>query len=171
VEVKLCDENGDDVEDGDLGEIYVRGANLFSGYWPDGVDGPADSGWWATGDVGFFDNNSDLRLVDRRNDLIIVSGFNVYPREVEEILIRLPEVREVAVMGEKDPATGQTVKAMIVVRAGSELDAETVIAAARSKLARFKCPTVVEFVDALPHSGTGKVSKGRLRERIIGVRE
>lgn len=171
VEIKLCDEGGDEVEDGDLGEIYIRGANLFSGYWPDGADGADESGWWATGDVGYFDQNSELRLVDRRNDLIIVSGFNVYPREVEEVLGKLPEVREVAVVGESHPTTGQTVKALIVVRPGMELEPDAVIAAARTKLARFKCPTIVDFVDELPHSGTGKVSKGRLREPIPGVRE
>ena len=171
VSIKLCDEQGHEVEDGDLGEIWVRGDNLFLGYWPDAADGPDDEGWWATGDVGFLDNDEQLRLVDRRNDLVIVSGFNVYPREVEEVLAKVPGVREVAVMGEPHEATGEAVKALIVARADAHLDAEAVIAACRERLARFKCPTIVEFVTALPHSGTGKVSKGALRERIEGVRE
>lgn len=171
VSIKLCDEHGDEVEDGDLGEIWVRGDNLFLGYWPDAADGPDEEGWWATGDVGFLDTDEQLRLVDRRNDLVIVSGFNVYPREVEEVLVKVPGVREVAVMGEPHEATGETVKALIVARADANLDAEAVIDACRVRLARFKCPTIVEFVTALPHSGTGKVSKGALRERIEGVRE
>lgn len=171
VQIRLCDELGHEVEDGDLGEIWVKGENLFVGYWPDGADGPDEEGWWPTGDLGFLDPDGQLRLVDRRNDLIIVSGFNVYPREVEEVLVKVPGIREVAVMGEPHESTGETVKALVVVRPDADLDADAVRSAAREKLARFKCPTIVEFVPALPHSGTGKVSKGALRERIEGVRE
>lgn len=170
VELKLCDENGDVVDEGDPGEVVVRGANLFSGYWPDGHDGPDDEGWWATSDVAIIDADGDLRLVDRRNDLIIVSGFNVYPREVEEALQRIDGVVEAAVVGVPHETTGETVKA-IVITAQDGPDADGIIAECRRRLARFKCPTVVEFVTELPHSGTGKISKGALRERIEGVRE
>ncbi|MDQ1247354.1 MAG: long-chain acyl-CoA synthetase [Actinomycetota bacterium] len=171
VEVKLCDEEGHEVDEGDPGEVVVRGPNLFSGYWPDGHGGPDDEGWWATADVAIFDHEGDLQLVDRRNDLIIVSGFNVYPREVEEALFRIPGVREAAVMGVASETTGEAVKAILIVEDDVELDAEAVIAACRTRLARFKCPTLVEFVTELPHSGTGKISKGVLRERIAGLRE
>ena len=92
IDLELRDEHGEVVDDGDPGEVVVRGANLFSGYWPDGADGPGPEGWWATSDVGILDGEGDLRLVDRRNDLIIVSGFNVYPREVEEALNAIPGV-------------------------------------------------------------------------------
>ena len=91
VELKLVDEGGGEVDEGDPGEVVIRG-RTSSGYWPDGDDGPDDQGWWATSDVGILDQLGELRLVDRRNDLIIVSGFNVYPREVEEIIARLPGV-------------------------------------------------------------------------------
>ena len=170
VEVQVRDADGEPVDDGDPGEIVIRGANLFSGYWPDGHDGPGPDGWWPTSDVGIIDEDGDLHLVDRRSDLIIVSGFNVYPREVENVLQQLPGIAEVAVVGVADDSTGETVKAFVVA-ADDELDAAAVIEFARTRLARFKCPTVVEFVDTLPHSGTGKVAKGSLRERIEGVRE
>ena len=170
VELQLRDADGEQVTDGDPGEVVIRGANLFSGYWPDGHDGPDADGWWATSDVGIIDADGDLHLVDRRSDLIIVSGFNVYPREVESVLEEMPGVTEVAVVGVPDESTGETVKAFVVA-AHDEVDAAAVIDFAGTKLARFKCPTIVEFVEALPHSATGKVAKSTLRERIEGVRE
>ena len=165
VELRLVDADGTEVEDDDPGEIVVRGANLFSGYWPDGAGGPDDTGWWATGDVAYADEEGDLHLVDRRRDVILVSGFNVYPREVETVLAEHPKVAEVAVIGIPHPYTGESVKAL-VVPAGNDRPAvaELTDFAARS-LARFKCPTTVEFVAELPHGATGKVSKGRLRAR------
>lgn len=163
VEIELRDPDGV-VREGDPGEIFVRGANVFSGYWPEGSGGPDDDGWFATGDVAYADEQGDLRLVDRRRDLIIVSGFNVYPREVEDALLDLEGVIEVAVMGVTHPYTGEAVKAFVVVEPGSEITSEDVLAFARTRLARFKCPTIVELVGDLPHSITGKVSKGRLRE-------
>jgi long-chain acyl-CoA synthetase len=164
VELKLVDEAGDEVEDDDAGEVVVRGANVFSGYWPAGEGGPDAGGWFATGDVAYADDDGDLFLVDRRKELILVSGFNVYPREVEDVLLRHPDVEEAAVIGIPHPYTGEAVKALVVVRSGAQLSADDVIAHAAASLARFKCPTSVEFVDELPHSATGKVSKGRLRE-------
>jgi long-chain acyl-CoA synthetase len=164
VELRLVDESGGEVEEGDPGEIVVRGANLFSGYWPDGADGPDGDGWFATGDIAVTDESGDLHLVDRRRELILVSGFNVYPREVEDVIAAHREVEEVAVIGIPHPYTGESVKALVVRKPGSTLTAEAVIAHASASLARFKCPTVVEFVDELPHTATGKVSKGRLRE-------
>jgi long-chain acyl-CoA synthetase len=164
VELRLLDERGRPVEEGDPGEIVVRGANLFSGYWPDGADGPDKDGWYATGDIAVQDDDGDLRLVDRRRELVLVSGFNVYPREVEEVIATHPDVVEVAVIGIPHPYTGESVKALVVLREGARLSADEVVAHCAVSLARFKCPTAVEFVPELPHSATGKVSKGRLRE-------
>ena len=169
VELRLLDQSGRPVEDGDPGEIVVRGANLFSGYWPDGSEGPDADGWFATGDVALVDGDGDLRLVDRRRELILVSGFNVYPREVEERLIAHPDIDEVAVLGIAHPLTGESVKAVVVLHPGARLTADEVIAHCAVFLARFKCPTVVEFVAELPHSATGKVSKARLREAAAGA--
>jgi len=164
VELRLLDEGGKPVEEGDPGEICVRGANLFSGYWPDGADGPDADGWFATGDVAVLDGDGDLHLVDRRRELILVSGFNVYPREVEDVIDRLDGVEEVAVIGLPHPYTGESAKALVVLTPGAHLTADDVVAHCAKSLARFKCPTSVEFVAELPHSATGKVSKGRLRE-------
>ncbi len=164
VELRLLDDEGAEVDEGDPGEIVVRGANLFSGYWPDGAGGPDADGWFRTGDVAVADDDGDLFLVDRVRELILVSGFNVYPREVEDAIAGHPDVAEVAVIGIPHPYTGETVKAYVVPQAGATPTAEDVIEYAARRLARFKCPTAVEIVTELPHSAIGKVAKGRLRE-------
>jgi long-chain acyl-CoA synthetase len=166
VELRLLDEAGSAVEEGDPGEVVVRGANVFLGYWPDGADGPDADGWFATGDVAYADEDGDLHLVDRRQDLVLVSGFNVYPREVEDVLVRHPEVAEAAVLGIPHPYTGEAVKALVVRVPGSRLSAEELLAHAARSLARFKCPTAVEFVPDLPRGATGKVRKGWLRDAL-----
>ena len=113
IEIRLVDDAGREPSDEDGGEIHIRGDNLFSGYWPDGADGPGEEGWWATGDVGYLDPSGDLYLVDRVKELVIVSGFNVYPSEVEDVIAELPEVAEAAVIGVDDPETGEAVVAYV----------------------------------------------------------
>ena len=164
IELRLADADGKPVEDGDPGEIWCRGDNVFLGYWPDAAGGPDADGWWATGDVAYSGDEGDLHLVDRRRELILVSGFNVYPREVEDVLLAQPDIAEAAVIGIPHPYTGESVKALVVLADGARLVAEDVIALCARSLARFKCPTTVTFVSELPHSATGKVSKGQLRE-------
>jgi long-chain acyl-CoA synthetase len=150
--------------DGGPGEIVVRGPNLFSGYWPDGADGPDDEGWWATGDVAYADDEGDLHLVDRRVELILVSGFNVYPAEVEAVLATHPGVLEAAVLGRPDPERGdETVLAYVVAAPGAEPSQQELLDWAGRSLARFKLPAAIEFVPELPHTATGKVIKSRLR--------
>lgn len=167
IEVRLVDAGGQPVSGEDPGEIWLRGDNLFSGYWPDGADGPDPDGWWATGDVGFLDADGDLTLVDRLRDLVIVSGFNVYPTEVEEVLREVPGVAEAAVVGTPDEETGEAVVAYLV--AAADQDPEALVARVReqaaARLARFKLPARVEVVPELPQTATGKVQKGRLRSR------
>jgi len=166
IELRLVDSGGEPPESGDPGEIEVRGANLFSGYWPDGSDGPDAEGWWATGDVGFLDATGDLFLVDRLKELVIVSGFNVFPVEVEEVVAAVEEVTDVAVIGVPDEDTGEAVVAY--VRApGADPDAvaDAVRRRCEEQLARFKQPRRIEVVDELPLTVTGKVQKGRLRGR------
>jgi long-chain acyl-CoA synthetase len=148
----------------DPGEIVVRGDNLFSGYWPDGRDGPDPAGWWATGDIAYADADGDLFLVDRLGELILVNGFNVYPHEVELVIEAHPGIAESAVIGIPHPYTGQTVKAYAVRAPGEPVSAEELLEHCERNLARFKCPTAVEFVDALPHSAIGKVRKTMLRQ-------
>jgi long-chain acyl-CoA synthetase len=177
IELRLVDEAGDVVEGEDPGEIWVRGDNLFSGYWPDGSDGPDEEGWWATGDVGFLDPSGDLFLVDRIKELVIVSGFNVYPSEVEDVIREVAGVREAAVIGVADEQTGEAVVAYVVPAA--DVDAAMLAEAVRdhvaTRLARFKQPTRLEVVDELPLTATGKVQKGRLRgierRRALGILE
>ncbi len=163
VELRIADERGEDVEGDDPGEILIRGRNLFSGYWPDGVDGPGLDGWYRTGDVGFLDADGDLFLVDRLRELIIVSGFNVFPSEVEEVLVGAAGVREAAAIAVPSEETGEAVKAFVVPETGAAVDPAEVLEYAGTRLARFKCPVEIEVVDHLPHSVTGKVAKGRLR--------
>ena len=137
----------------------MRGDNLFSGYWPEGADGPDAEGWLATGDLAYRDDDGDLHLVDRRSDLILVSGFNVYPAEVERVLDAHPGIAEAAVVGVPHPYTGQTVRAYLVRAPEGAVTAEDVLRHCERNLARFKCPTSVEFVTELPHSAIGKVRK------------
>jgi long-chain acyl-CoA synthetase len=146
------------------GEIWVRGPNLFSGYWPDGADGPGDDGWLGTGDLAYRDADGDLHLVDRRSDLVLVSGFNVYPAEVERVLDAHPAVQETAVIGVPDARTGAAVRAVVVVRPGHAVTADELREHAAASLARYKVPRSVHFLPSLPHSLTGKVSRARLRE-------
>ncbi|TFV82949.1 AMP-binding protein [Blastococcus sp. CT_GayMR16] len=146
------------------GEIWVRGPNLFAGYWPDGADGPGADGWLGTGDLAYRDADGDLHLVDRRSDLILVSGFNVYPAEVERVLDGHPAVAESAVIGVPDPRTGSAVRAVVVLTPGEDLTFEALQEFAAESLARYKVPTSVHFLPSLPHSLTGKVSRARLRE-------
>jgi long-chain acyl-CoA synthetase len=169
IEIRLVDESGRLPLGDDPGEIQIRGANLFSGYWPDGADGPDGEGWWSTGDVGFLDKTGDLFLVDRLKELVIVSGFNVYPSEVEDVIDELDAVREVAVVGVPDERTGEAVVAYVRLAdpaADPDEVRRAVVEECALRLARFKQPTRVEVVDALPRTVTGKVAKGRLRATL-----
>ena len=166
LELRVLDGSGRDAQPGDPGEIWIRGDNLFSGYWPDGVEAPDADGWYATGDVGVLDRDGDLSLVDRLRELVIVSGFNVYPSEVEDVIVELDEIAEAAVIGIPDTESGEAVQAFVVARdadaTASEL-VDLVRSHCESRLARFKWPKHVTVTTDLPHSANGKVAKGRLR--------
>ncbi|WP_214405873.1 AMP-binding protein [Pseudonocardia lacus] len=159
------DEYASDPSD-DTGLVSLRGPNLFSGYWPDGAGGPDEEGWFRTADVGFLDADGDLHLVDRSSDVVIVSGFNVYPREVEQVLLELEGVAEAAVVGTPDERRGERVRAVLVRAPGVELTDEEVRAHCTERLARFKVPSTIEFVDALPRTPTGKVARRTLAEQL-----
>jgi long-chain acyl-CoA synthetase len=164
VSLRLVDDDGAEIDptDGDPGEVWIKGENLFSGYWPDGSGGPDADGWFATGDVAFVDEEGDLHIVDRRKDVIIVSGFNVYPREVEMALLQHPGVRDAAVVGVADDRTGEGVKAYVV--ADPHVTRDELLQHSAERLARFKQPTVIELVDALPHSLSGEVARARIED-------
>jgi len=166
IEVRLVDEGGDDVLKGDSGELWVRGPNVFAGYWEEPEVSAAvltADGWLRTGDIAVVDEGGYLFIVDRAKDLIIVSGFNVYPAEVEEVLEDFPGVLDVAVVGVPHPHTGEAVKAYLVVADGVEADEEQLIAFCQARLARYKCPSKVLFVDELPRGTSGKLLRRSLR--------
>jgi long-chain acyl-CoA synthetase len=167
VDVRIVDDEGRDVEEGDPGEIVVRGPNIFAGYWrQDAATKEAfRSGWFHTGDVAYRDDDGYLHIVNRKKDLVIVSGFNVYPLEVESVLYRHPKVAECAIVGVPHPYTGEAVKAVVVLKPGTSATEEEIDSFCRQYLARFKCPSVIEFVDELPHTLAGKVLRRALREQ------
>ncbi|MCW2811765.1 MAG: putative fatty-acid--CoA ligase [Friedmanniella sp.] len=153
---------GDGSEETEPAEIFVRGDNLFSGYWPDGAGGPGPDGWFGTGDIGFLDGG-DLHLVDRARELVVVNGFNVYPAEVEEALRELPGVQAAAVVGRPDPRTGEQVVAFVVA---DGLSVEDITAHCALRLAKFKRPGLVRLLPELPRGATGKIRKGALRRSL-----
>jgi long-chain acyl-CoA synthetase len=171
VEVELRDGDGDLVDEGDPGRVFIRGANLFSGYWPDGADGPDEAGWFATGDIACADDLGQLRLVGRSAELVIVNGFNVYPAEVESVLAAADGVAEVAVVGVPDPVTGEAVRAFVVPAAGAVLKPEELLAWAARSLARFKLPSAIEVVETLPRTVTGKIMKWQLERGPVDASE
>jgi long-chain acyl-CoA synthetase len=166
VEVRLVDEEGEDALLGDPGEVWVRGPNVFAGYWEDAAATAralTSDGWLRTGDVAVADDDGYLFLVDRVKDLVIVSGFNVYPAEVEEALLDHPGIEAVAVIGVPHPHSGETVKAFVVQAAGHHLEEDEVIEFCAGRLARYKCPTKVMFVPELPIGVGGKLLRRELQ--------
>jgi len=159
VHVRLVNEDGD-IPAGDVGEIWVRGDNVFVGYYQDADATDAvltDDGWLRTGDMATVDDDGYLWLVDRQKDLVIVSGFNVYPAEVEDVLERHPDVVEAAVVGVPHPHTGEAVKAFVVAQPDSDVDEETLREFCLDHLARYKCPNKMMFVNELPRNLSGKL--------------
>ncbi len=164
LEVRIVDD-GVMAADGDPGLVQVRGPNVFGGYWeaPEATaQVMTEDGWLDTGDIGYLDEGL-LYLVDRAKDVIIVSGFNVYPVEVEEAIASHPAVMQAAVVGVPHPYTGEAVKAFAVLEAGAEVTADELIAHCATRVARFKLPDAVEFVTSLPTLPTGKVRRRMLR--------
>jgi long-chain acyl-CoA synthetase len=166
LQVRLVDEQGHDAVTGDPGEIWVKGPNVFPGYWNDKeatLRALTNDGWLRTGDIAVADTDGYLTIVDREKDLIIVSGFNVYPREVEEVLIQHPGVAEVAVLGVPHPHSGESVKAFVVAKPDRMLEEDELAAFCGRELARYKCPTKFVFVSELPYGMGGKVLRRELR--------
>jgi long-chain acyl-CoA synthetase len=165
VELCILDEQDRPVPDGERGEIAIRGHNVMKGYLgrPDATKEALRGGWFHSGDIGVRDADGSFRIVDRKKDMVIRGGFNVYPREIEEVLYGHPEILEAAVIGVPHPSHGEEVKAIVVRRPGSHLDAEGVVAYCRERLAAYKYPRLVEFRDSLPKGPTGKILKRELR--------
>ena len=168
VEVRVVDGEDNDVAMGEIGEIIARGDVVMPGYWrnPEASAETLRGGWLHTGDMGAFDADGYLTLKDRSKDMIISGGSNIYPREVEEVLLRHPGVLEVSVIGKPDADWGETVMAFVVVRPGGDLDEAALDRLCTENIARFKRPKAYRFIDALPKNNYGKVLKTVLRERL-----
>jgi long-chain acyl-CoA synthetase len=168
VEMRVVDAaTGEDRPRGEVGELWTRSVQNMKGYWnrpEDTALAITPDGWFKTGDAGYIDPEGFVFLTDRVKDMIVSGGENVYPIEIENVLIEHPAVEDVAVIGVPDERWGETVKAVIVRKAGVEVAAEELIAYARDRLARYKCPTSVDFIDMLPRNPSGKILKRELRE-------
>ena len=165
-QVRIVDDNGDDVtKPGVTGELWVRGPNVTPGYWnkPEATAEAITDGWLHTGDAARTDDDGYYYIIDRWKDMYISGGENVYPAEVESVLYELPEVAEVSVIGVPDEKWVEVGRACVVLKEGASLDAATIINHCRAKLARFKVPQSVVFLDEIPHNATGKVLKRELR--------
>ncbi len=164
VEMRIVDDNDQPLPDGEAGEICIRGHNIMKGYWkrPDATKEAMRGGWFHSGDIGVRDPGGSYRIVDRKKDMIIRGGFNVYPREIEEVLYAHPAITEAAVIGVPDEKFGEQVKAVVVLGAGQSLTAEDLIAYTKERLAAYKYPRIVEFIDTLPKGPTGKILKREL---------
>jgi malonyl-CoA/methylmalonyl-CoA synthetase len=143
------------------GEILVKGPNVFGGYW--GHPGGFEDGWFRTGDIGARDEEGYLRIVGRAKEVIITGGLNVYPREVEDVLLSHPAIADVAVAGLPSDEWGEEVTAFVVARPGQSIEAAELIEFARCHLARFKCPRQVRLVPRLPRNALGKILREELR--------
>ncbi|RGD56912.1 long-chain fatty acid--CoA ligase [Kitasatospora xanthocidica] len=170
VRMRIVDESGREVPDGTVGEVVIRGHNVMKGYWgrPDTTARTVRDGWLHTGDLGTRDERGDFRIVDRRKDVIIRGGFNVYPREVEDVLYEHPAVAEATVIGVPHPTHGQEVAAAVVLREGAAATPEEIRGFVRERVAPYKYPRLVWTVDALPKGPTGKILK---REVVVPAAE
>jgi long-chain acyl-CoA synthetase len=161
VQLKLVDDEGAEVAAGELGEILIKGHNVMKGYWerPDATAEAIKDGWFATGDIAKVDEDGYYFIVDRKKELIIRGGYNVYPREIEEILYEHPDVREAAVVGVPHDELGEEVGAAVALKDGAAVDAEELKAFVKEQVAGYKYPRFVWFVDELPKGPTGKILK------------
>jgi acyl-CoA synthetase (AMP-forming)/AMP-acid ligase II len=173
VEVKVLNLEGKDLPPGEIGEIVTRSDVVMKGYWrnPEATKESIRNGWLHTGDMGYLDESGYLFIMDRSKDMLISGGENIYPREIEEVIIKHPCVREVAVIGIPDPKWGEAVKAVVSLVEGKSLTEDELISYCKNKLASFKKPKSVDFVDELPKNNTGKILKRELRDRYWKGRE
>ncbi len=168
-DVKVIDDDDREVAQGVAGEICVKGPQVMRGYWNKPEANAAAftrDGYFRTGDIGLFDPRGLLKIVDRKKDMVLVSGFNVYPNEVEEVVSGLEGVAECACVGVPDDKCGEAVKLFVVRSPGAALTSESVVAHCRKELASYKVPRIVQFIDALPKTPVGKVLRRELRDRV-----
>ena len=167
VEVKVVDKRNKIVAPGETGEIIIRGDHVMKGYWKNEKETAKilRNGWIYSGDLGIVDENGYIYIVDRMKDMIISGGFNIYPKEIENLIHTNPHVKEVAVIGVPDSEWGESVKAFIVPLEGKDIDEQEIIELCRTRLASYKKPKAIEIVDSIPKNDAGKIMKGKLREK------
>ncbi|MRR18499.1 MAG: acid--CoA ligase, partial [Deltaproteobacteria bacterium] len=167
LETRVVDEDMKDVQPGEIGELIIRGPNVMTGYWnrPEATADAFRGGWFHSGDLARIDEDAYLYIVDRSKDMYISGGENVYPAEVENAIYEIPEIGEAAVIGVPDEKWGEVGKAVVTVKPGKTLSEEQIITHLKERLAKFKVPAGVIFVDALPRNAMGKVLKNTLREK------
>ena len=167
-EMKIVDEDDREVPDGELGEIVLRGENILKGYFknPEANERAFRNGWFHTGDVGYRDKDGFFFIVDRKTDMIIRGGENIYPREIDELLYEHPAVAAAATIGVPDPLYGEEVAAFIVLKNGTKVTEQELIDYCKSKLADYKCPKTVRFVEDIPKGPTGKLLKRELAKQF-----
>jgi long-chain acyl-CoA synthetase len=161
VDMRVVDWEGNEVAPGEVGEIAIRGHNVMKGYWrrPEATAAAIPDGWFRTGDLGRVDEDGYFFIVDRKKDMIIRGGYNVYPREIEEVLYEHPDVAEAAVIGVPDPLLGEEVAAVVAVRTDATVTVDELRAYVKARVAAYKYPRHVWFVDSLPKGATGKILK------------
>jgi long-chain acyl-CoA synthetase len=164
VEMKLIKDDWSDAEPGEIGEIAIKGPNIMKGYYnrPDATAEVIKDGWFRSGDLGRKDQDGFYYIVDRSKDMIIRGGFNVYPREIEEVLMMHPDVSLAAVIGVPHESHGEEIKAVVIRNAGASVTEDELVAWGKEQMAAYKYPRIVEFVDALPMTATGKILKREL---------
>lgn len=172
-EMKVFDDYDKEVADGELGEIVLRGENILKGYFknPEATEKAFRNGWFHTGDVGYRDQEGFFYIVDRKSDMIIRGGENIYPREIDEVLYQHPAVAAAATIGIPDPLYGEEVTAFIVLKNGTEVTAEELIEHCRSELADYKCPKSIQIVKDIPKGPTGKLLKRELAGTHSGAKK
>jgi long-chain acyl-CoA synthetase len=166
IEVKIFDDNGRELPPDHVGEIVVRGPNVMQGYYNQPAETAAvlRDGWLHTGDMGKKDADGYISIVDRRKEMLLVRGMNVYPREIEEVLYRCPNVREAAVVARPDEKRGEAAIAFVCPVEGAQLQSEEILWFCRERLADYKLPKEIRIVESLPHTATGKIAKLELRK-------
>ncbi len=165
MDIRVVDDKGEDVPTGEVGEIVIKGGSIMKGYWnrPEATTDSIRDGWFYSGDAGFFDKDGYLFIHDRVKDMIVSGGENIYPAEVENALFGHPAIADAAVVGVPHEKWGEAVKAIVVLKPGEQATPDEIIAFAKTRIASYKVPKSVDFIEALPRNPSGKILRRELR--------
>lgn len=172
MDVRIVGEDGKDVPLGERGEIWMKGATVMLGYWnkpEETANAFSEDGWLKSGDVAYMDEDGYIFIVDRTKDMIIAGGYNIYPRDIDEVLMQHPQVVDAMAVGVPDEYRGETVKAFVQLKEGATVTAEELIVFCREKLAAYKVPRMIQFRSELPRTATGKALRRILRDEEVAI--